>query len=77
MSTRRINRTAPVLPLEYSLDDLGDDVIYPCTDCLPWHLDLRVDDEKRMIIREWHAVDCPVLREIDEENDRSHDETRH
>ncbi|MEU3520310.1 hypothetical protein ABZ770_34435 [Streptomyces sp. NPDC006654] len=37
--------------------------IWPCGDCLPWHAEVvRVDGE--ILVREWHAVDCPQFREL-------------
>jgi hypothetical protein len=38
-------------------------VIWPCTDCMPWHAEvLRAGDA--LIVREWHAVDCPALQDL-------------
>jgi len=63
---RRPNLTysAPVLSVDLSVD--GE--IWPCTDCLPWHLEVISIVERQARVREWHAADCPTLRELlDEE----------
>jgi hypothetical protein len=37
------------------------DPIWPCHDCLPWHLEVVVpDDDEEAYIREWHAVGCRI-----------------
>lgn len=37
--------------------------IFACLDCLPWHAEVvRVDGE--ILVREWHAVDCPQFQEL-------------
>ena len=58
---RRLDYSAPVLPIEYDLDD---DPIWPCPDCLPWHVEIVREPDNGAsgwVVREWHAVDCPAL----------------
>lgn len=61
MPTRKPNLTysAPVGSVD--LDPHGWD-IWPCADCLPWHVEFVRDTEGDYIAREWHAVDCPTFR---------------
>ena len=56
---RRILNDAPVLPFEYLADD---DPIWPCTQCLPWHVEVILRDGE-VIVREWHAIECANLLE--------------
>jgi len=51
---------APVLSVDLAADDY---LIWPCTDCLPWHAEV-VQDDTGLIVREWHAADCPTLAEL-------------
>lgn len=56
-----LSYSAPVL----SVDLAGaSGEIWPCTDCLPWHLEVVTDDDRDPCVREWHAADCPTLREL-------------
>lgn len=57
----RVNLHAPVLPFDYPADG---EPIWPCHDCLPWHVEVVVEEDQ-VLVREWHAVDCPVL--VDDE----------
>lgn len=57
------NMTAPVLPFDYPIDS---DPIWPCHECLPWHVEVVTPDEGEPFVREWHAVGCSVLQ-LDEE----------
>jgi hypothetical protein len=51
---------APILSVD--LDPFGWD-IWPCHECLPWHVEfVRVEDE--YCAREWHAAECPRLAEL-------------
>lgn len=56
---------SPVLPLDYPADD---DPIWPCSDCLPWHVEVvqepTEDGGTLTVIREWHAVGCPIFEYI-------------
>ena len=39
--------------------------IWPCSSCLPWHLEIIRDPETDFIYaREWHAVDCPEFIDL-------------
>lgn len=51
----------PVLPLDYPLSTLDGALIWPCDDCLPWHIEV-VDDPATgsPIVREWHSVGCAI-----------------
>ncbi|MFJ8745782.1 hypothetical protein ACIRL2_41295 [Embleya sp. NPDC127516] len=37
--------------------------IWPCHDCLPWHAEVIVAGDE-VVVREWHAIDCPQYREL-------------
>ena len=60
---RRITYDAPVLAFDYPEDG---EPIWPCTMCLPWHLEVVTTREEGTLIREWHAVDCPVWDDPDD-----------
>lgn len=48
---------APILSVD--LDPFGWE-IWPCHECLPWHVEfVEVDGE--YYAREWHAAECPTL----------------
>lgn len=65
MTTRRITYDAPVLPFDWPYDD--GDQIHACNDCLPWHAELTRDPETDALwVREWHAVDCRLWKDIEE-----------
>jgi hypothetical protein len=69
---RKINYVAPVLPLDYPAEG---EVVHPCPDCLPWHLEVVTDPETgQTMIREWHAVGCPVFQDPDQKAEPGHDE---
>lgn len=54
--------SAPVLPVDTPAEGW---VIWPCPDCLPWHVELVRDVQTgEALAREWHAVDCPLLKEL-------------
>lgn len=58
-ASRRLKYNDPVLPFDYPIDGKP---IWPCAECLPWHVEvIDSEDEDGVVIREWHAVDCPVL----------------
>lgn len=68
VTKKRLNYSAPVLAMDFDNDG---EPIWPCTDCLPWHVEvIESADEQGTIIREWHAVDCPRL--IDADLDQDH-----
>ena len=61
---RRLHYGSPVLAFDYPNDGQP---IWPCTECLPWHVEvIESEDEGAVIIREWHAVDCSHLRDDSE-----------
>ncbi|MFF5020137.1 hypothetical protein [Streptomyces sp. NPDC001165] len=37
--------------------------IWPCDHCLPWHAEV-VQAGGEILVREWHAVDCPDFQEL-------------
>ncbi len=37
--------------------------IWPCPDCLPWHAEV-IGTGDRVVVREWHAIDCPQFQEV-------------
>lgn len=51
---------APILSVD--LDPFGWE-IWPCHQCLPWHVEF-VHDGENYFAREWHAAECPVLLEL-------------
>lgn len=63
---RHLTYDAPVLPFDYEPDG---DPIWPCVDCLPWHVEVVITPEEGVLIREWHAVDCQVFDEDESEVD--------
>lgn len=53
---------APVVPVDLFVDaELG--VMWPCTDCLPYHFEVIVDGDG-VFLRGWHAIDCRTLADI-------------
>ncbi len=60
---RRPNLTysAPVMSVDLAADGYE---IWPCRDCLPWHLEVLRDDSGDVFVREWHAAECPTLVEL-------------
>ena len=63
---RRIDYTAPVGSIDLAaFDEAGEPYeIRACDYCLPWHAEVHVDGDGRVFVREWHAVDCEVFREL-------------
>jgi hypothetical protein len=54
--------SAPVACVDWPYDD---DVIWPCPECLPWHLEIVKDPKTGdTTVREWHAAESPMLVEI-------------
>jgi hypothetical protein len=46
----------------FSTGDLSTSVqIQPCRECEPWFVEVEPDDG-HVLVREWHAADCPHLR---------------
>ncbi|MFI6411844.1 hypothetical protein [Streptomyces sp. NPDC050585] len=64
-STPSVNLSAPVGSVDLgALDDEGNPYeIWPCHDCLPWHAEVILV-EGVVLVREWHAVDCPQFRDL-------------
>lgn len=53
------NYSAPVASVDLAAEGW---VIWPCLECMPWHLEIVRDIETgEVLAREWHAVDCPAL----------------
>jgi hypothetical protein len=56
---------APVAWIDLAADE--DDgtpcEIWPCNDCLPWHIEV-IQEDGNVYIREWHAVDCPLFQDL-------------
>lgn len=51
--------TTPVLPFDYRWTP--GEVVWPCPDCLPWHVEVLLDrHEGTVLLREWHAAQCSV-----------------
>lgn len=64
---RRTTYDAPVLPLEYPWTE-GEE-IHACHECLPWRVEFFFRHGEPAV-REWHAVGCPVLKNVDEDAGR-------
>lgn len=61
----KVTRDAPIGPVDlYAFKEDGTShEIWPCYDCLPWHAEVvRVEGE--ILVREWHAVDCPTFQRL-------------
>lgn len=62
----RTGYTAPVLSVDLAAEGWE---IWPCAECLPWHLEVfRDEDTDEVFAREWHAAECPALQELLAEN---------
>ncbi|MDO4058029.1 hypothetical protein QKG53_14495 [Clavibacter michiganensis] len=57
---RNVNYSAPVMPFEYEPDG---ESIWPCNECLPWHVEIVNNDVEGLLVREWHAVGCSSLKD--------------
>lgn len=57
----KVDYAAPMLSVD--LEAFGYE-IWPCEECLPWHLEVVVDATDHVLVREWHAAECPVLLEL-------------
>lgn len=58
---RVVTYDAPVLCVDMAAEGYE---IWPCDECLPWHLEVFVDDDGVVTARAWHAADCPMLEEL-------------
>jgi hypothetical protein len=38
--------------------------IRACNSCLPWHAEVVRDDDGDILVREWHAVECPEFEAL-------------
>lgn len=62
MPTVRPNLTysAPVGSYDY---EPSDEPIWPCTECLPWHVEVVMPEMSGgVLVREWHAIECPAFK---------------
>ncbi|GHC37232.1 MULTISPECIES: hypothetical protein [Streptomyces] len=62
------NLTAPVgsVDLMAFAEDGTPHEIWPCDHCLPWHAEV-VRSGAEILVREWHAIDCPLFQELIED----------
>ena len=56
---------APILSVD--LDPFGYE-IWPCHECLPWHVEF-VTSDGGYVAREWHAAECPALLHLLSQDD--------
>jgi hypothetical protein len=65
--------TAPVGSVDLAAcDEHGEPyIIWPCTDCLPWHAEVHVDWAGVPFVREWHAVECPQFQTMTKHPNRN------
>jgi len=63
---RKIDYTAPVGSIDLApFDEAGEPYeINACHYCLPWHAEVHIDDDGRVFVREWHAVDCEEFQQL-------------
>lgn len=68
----KVTYDAPIASLDFeAFDKNGNSYeITACHECLPWRAEVvRDPEDNRPIVREWHAVECPLLVELlDEQN---------
>lgn len=38
--------------------------VWPCVECSPWHAEVIRDASGDILVREWHAYECPLLQEL-------------
>lgn len=68
---------APLLAVDLAAfrDDGSAFEIWPCLHCLPWHAEvihLEFDDpDSPILVREWHAAECPELQRLLDQPDGS------
>lgn len=64
MPEDRTTYTAPVGSVDLAAfePDGSSYVIWPCTDCLPFHAEVHVDWVGIPFVCEWHAIDCPQFK---------------
>jgi hypothetical protein len=58
-------RSAPIGSVDLAAfkDDGTPHEIWPCHDCLTWHAEV-VQADGNILVREWHAFDCPQFQEL-------------
>jgi hypothetical protein len=61
-----VNYAAPIAFFDHPQDG---EPLWPCPDCLPWHVEVLTDPDGRIRIRQWHAIGCPVW--VDEDGEGS------
>jgi hypothetical protein len=64
--TQKVTYDAPVGSIDLAaFNDAGEAyAIWPCTDCLPWHAEVVIDEDGDVLVREWHAVACQSFQEL-------------
>lgn len=65
MASPNLGNSAPVGSIDLdAFNDAGEPhEIWPCHDCLPWHAEVVIV-EGDVLVREWHAIDCPQFQEL-------------
>lgn len=66
----RVTYDAPIASLEFAAFDAEGNSyeITACHDCLPWRAEVVLDvEDGKPVVREWHAVECPLYIELLEE----------
>ena len=59
---------APVMFYDHPPDG---DPVWPCDDCLPWHVEVLIDPDGSPRIRQWHAIGCRIWISTEHEEDRN------
>lgn len=61
-----LNYRAPIgsVDLEAFDEDGEAYVITACNQCLPWRAEVVVEDDGNILVREWHAVECPDFKAL-------------
>lgn len=65
------NYSAPILSVDLTpWEQDGTPIeVWPCNDCLPWHIEVVTDEDDEVWVREWHAAECPTFKELLGEGD--------
>jgi hypothetical protein len=60
-----VNLSAPIGSIDLrAFDDNGTPYeIFACYDCLPWHAEVAIVEDK-VLVRERHAIDCPQFQRL-------------
>jgi hypothetical protein len=66
VADERTNLHAPVGSIDLAaFDDAGEPyTITACHDCLPWHAEVIRGEDEDILVREWHAIGCPLFQEL-------------